>query len=78
MIYFILFADNTFRIVQPDRSHENTKCWKELSKSNKTQAFNCIADLFKYLEQNYGSEEISVLVTGSLHLVGEVLRTLRE
>lgn len=75
---FILFADNTFRFVQPDRSLENSKCWKELPNTNKTQAFTCIADLFKYLRNNYGGEEISVLVTGSLHLVGEVLRTLRE
>lgn len=61
---------------QPDYSEQNAKYWYNLK--NKAKHFPCISDVLKYLEQNYGEEDISILVTGSLHLVGEVLRTIKD
>lgn len=65
-----------YAFAQPNRSQENLKYWKILSPENKAQAFNCISDVFNYLQTEYKTEQISVLVTGSLHLIGEVLRTI--
>lgn len=67
-----------YTFVQPNRSQENAKCWDGLSSKNKSQVFHCIKDVFKYLNETYGSDDISMLVTGSLHLVGEVLRTIKD
>ncbi|XP_055326265.1 folylpolyglutamate synthase, mitochondrial-like [Sitodiplosis mosellana] len=70
--------DNMYTFAQPNHSKQNAEYWSSLTSYNKSQDFPCISDVFKYLEENYGGEEISILVTGSLHLVGEVLRTLRD
>lgn len=67
-----------YTFVQPNHSQQNAKYWDSLSSQNKSQAFNCIKDVFKYLNETYGNEEISMLVTGSLHLVGEVLRSIQD
>lgn len=61
---------------QPDRSKQNAEYWSSLSSENKSQAFSCISDAFKYLNNSYEHEKILVLVAGSLHLVGEVLRSI--
>lgn len=71
-------TDNTYTFAQPNRSQQNSKYWSNLSVENKSKAFNCISDAFDYIQQNYECEQLDVLVTGSLHLVGEVLRTIRD
>lgn len=78
-IIFILFlaVDNLYTFGQPNRSKQNAEYWSSMNSQNKSQAFACIADAFKYLNDAYGHEEISVLVAGSLHLVGEVLRSIK-
>lgn len=63
---------------QPNHSAENAKHWCNLSPTNKSKAFRCVSEVFKYLQDTHVDEEISILVTGSLHLVGEVLRTIRH
>lgn len=75
---FWFFLDNMYTIAQPNRSKQNADFWIQLSPQNKSHAFSSIKDLFKYLQQNYKDEQISVLVTGSLHLIGEVLRSIKE
>lgn len=63
---------------QPNRSKENAEYWSSLNPQNKSQAFSCISDAFKYLKETYEHEEVLVLVAGSLHLVGEVLRSINS
>lgn len=67
-----------YTFAQPNHSEQNAKYWSGLTSKNKAKHFPCISDVLKYLEQNYGEEDISILVTGSLHLVGEVLRTIKD
>lgn len=63
---------------QPNRSKQNAEYWSSISSQDKSQAFSCISDAFKYLNDTYGNEKILVLVAGSLHLVGEVLRSIKS
>lgn len=72
------FLDNMYKFSQPNRSKENAKYWFSLSIHNKSKSFSCINEAFKYLDDTYKNEQISILVTGSLHLVGEVLRSIQE
>lgn len=76
-LWFFHSIDNTYTFAQPNHSKENAAYWTSLTSHNKAHDFNCISDIFKHLEHNYGDEAISILVTGSLHLVGEVLRTIK-
>lgn len=63
---------------QPNLSKQNAEYWSSINSQNKSQAFHCISDAFKYLNDTYGHEKILVLVAGSLHLVGEVLRSIKS
>lgn len=44
------------------------------------QVFNCISEVFQFLDNECAKnkEEIDVLVTGSLHLVGATLSAISE
>ncbi|XP_031625773.1 folylpolyglutamate synthase, mitochondrial [Contarinia nasturtii] len=70
--------DNLYTFAQPNHSKRNAEYWSSLKPQNKSKDFSCLADVFKYLQKHFGHEETSILVTGSLHLVGEVLRTIKE
>lgn len=62
----------------PNRSKEFSKHWIGLSSDNNAQAFDCVSDVFDYLQTNYQNDQVKILVTGSLHLVGEVLRLIKN
>lgn len=70
-------TDNLYTFGQPNRSKQNAEYWSSISLQNKSQAFPCVSDALKYLNDTYGNDKILVLVAGSLHLVGEVLRTIK-
>lgn len=63
---------------QPNRSKQNAEYWSSINSQNKSQTFLCISDAFNYLNDIHGHEKILILCTGSLHLVGEVLRTIKS
>lgn len=63
---------------QTDCSKQNADHWSSISSQNKSKAFTCITDTLNYLNGTYEHETISVLVAGSLHLVGEVLRSIKS
>lgn len=71
-------SDNTYTFAQPNCSQQNAEYWNNLTPQNQSQVFPCIADALEHLQHTYGSEEITLLVTGSLHLIGEVLRTIKD
>lgn len=71
-------ADSTYTTGESDLTLDNVQHWTQLSAANKAQAFTCVADVLQYLESTYGDAEVVVLVTGSLHLVGAVLRTISD
>lgn len=73
-----LFADNMYTVAQPNRTTEHCLHWNSLAERNISEAFNCIANVFLFLDNNYGNEEIEILITGSLHLVGEAMRTIQS
>lgn len=77
-LHYVFYTDNMYNVAQPNYSAENAKLWCSISPTNKSNFFPCISDVFKYLQKTYGDEEISILVTGSLHLVGEFLRTIQD
>lgn len=74
----LLPTDNLYTFGQPNRSKQNAEYWSSKSLQNKSQAFSCISDAFKHLDDTNGHEKILVLVAGSLHLVGEVLRSIKS
>lgn len=71
-------ADNMYTVAQPNKTQDHSLYWNALSPANTSKTFDCIADLFLFLDNNYGNEPIEILITGSLHLVGEVIRTLQQ
>lgn len=78
LLSLAFLIDNVYTFAQPNRSKQNAEYWSSLGSDKKSQSFPCITDAFKYLEQNYRDDQISILVTGSLHLVGEVLRSIKD
>lgn len=67
-----------YTFAQPNHSQRNADHWMKIASNNKSHAFSSIEDVFNYLQQTHKDESISILVTGSLHLIGEVLRTIKE
>lgn len=65
-------------IMSPNRCKEFSKHWIGLSSDNKAHAFDCVTDVFDYLQTKYQNDQVEVLVTGSLYLVGEVLRMIKN
>lgn len=72
-------TDNMYKFEQPNNSKKQSIHWNSLSPTNRSKAFACIAEAFDYLEEQKicKNEELTILVTGSLHLVGEVIRLIR-
>lgn len=64
---------------QPNKSNEHAVHWRSFDADNCAQTFACISDAFDYLERQkrFPNEELHVLITGSLHLVGETIRTIQ-
>lgn len=57
------------------RCHKNADVWRQLCKSNSNIILlECVADALKYVKQQKFYS--SVLITGSLHLVGAALSIL--
>lgn len=75
--WFLFFTDFVFAKLAPDRYLQNTEFWSTLPFPNKSTAFPCIADAFEYLNRTYGDEGLTILVTGSLHLVGATLNFIK-
>lgn len=61
-----------------NRSEEYLNCWMKLSPENKGRAFDCIVDVFDYLKTKFEDEPLVVLVTGSLYLLRELIKTITE
>lgn len=76
--FFSVSIDNMYTFAQPNHSQRNADHWMKIAPNNKSHAFSSIEDVFNYLQQTHKDESISILVTGSLHLIGEVLRTIKE
>lgn len=70
--------DNTHTLGQQNKTESHAEYWNILSPRNRSKTFPCISDAFDYLESIKANENESfnVLITGSLHLIGEVMRTI--
>lgn len=66
-------------MVQQNKSDKHSEFWNSLSPKNRSKAFSCISDAFAYLDtiKMDKNEQFSILITGSLHLIGEVMRTIQ-
>ncbi|XP_052758826.1 folylpolyglutamate synthase, mitochondrial-like isoform X2 [Galleria mellonella] len=59
------------------RCHANAKIWKQYNSSSQVTVFECVADALASIKKdNDGLFKSSVLITGSLHLVGAALSIL--
>lgn len=52
------------------RCDNHAAIWKQLNKQSKVTILECVSDVLQYNNMN---SNISVLITGSLHLVGAAL-----
>ncbi|KAF1762408.1 hypothetical protein GCK72_010670 [Caenorhabditis remanei] len=73
---------NASRDEQMEKALQCVESWKESMDDpnritkDKMKVFDCISAAFDYIETESSSQEILVLVTGSLHLVGGVLNLI--
>lgn len=73
---------NASRDEQMEKALQCVKSWKESMDNpneianDRMKVFNCISAAFEYIESESSSQEILVLVTGSLHLVGGILNLI--
>lgn len=88
----INMSNDSYSILQSNNSEKCTiyaRRWTELASTNDSNneksngsahVFSCIADVLSFLdaESAKNNEEIDVLVTGSLHLVGATLSAISE
>lgn len=69
--------DSTNHTVQNDEAleaqHKSAGKWMSLSNGCRTTVKATINEAVEYIEQTYGGQDVHVLATGSLHLVGGVL-----
>lgn len=70
---------NASRDEQAEKANQCVQAWKESLDQpesvteDQMKVFDCISSAYKFIESQAASQEILVLVTGSLHLVGGVL-----
>lgn len=73
---------NASRDEQLEKANQCVKSWKESMdhpdevNEDQMKVFNCISSAFEFIESEASSQELLVLVTGSLHLVGGVLNLI--
>lgn len=71
---------NASRDEQMEKAFQCVKSWKESMDYDVTEdqmkVFDCISGAFEFIESEAASQEVLVLVTGSLHLVGGVLNLI--
>lgn len=73
---------NASKDEQMEKAIQCVKSWKESMDHPETitndqmKVFDCISTAFEFVEKQASSQEILVLVTGSLHLVGGVLNLI--
>uniref|UniRef100_A0A1I7T9A1 Folylpolyglutamate synthase n=1 Tax=Caenorhabditis tropicalis TaxID=1561998 RepID=A0A1I7T9A1_9PELO len=73
---------NASRDEQMEKALKCVKSWKESMdhpetvNENQMKVFDCISNAYEFIESQSAAEEILVLVTGSLHLVGGVLNLI--
>ena len=88
----VVFSDQTYVSVTSDsqlqRCHDNESLWKSLYASSSTHVFSCSDETVRWVREKVksgggggggegdGQQHIQVLVTGSLHLVGSMIRVL--
>lgn len=71
---------NASRDEQMEKANQCVKSWKDSMNNdvaeNQMKVFDCISGAFEFIENEAASQEVLVLVTGSLHLVGGVLNLI--
>ena len=80
LTYCSSLSDQTNYTVTSDsqlqRCHDNESLWKRLSSSS-THVFSCADEAVRWVrEMGNDQHHVQVLVTGSLHLVGSMIRVL--
>uniref|UniRef100_A0A8R1EK93 Uncharacterized protein n=1 Tax=Caenorhabditis japonica TaxID=281687 RepID=A0A8R1EK93_CAEJA len=75
---------NASRDEQMEKANQCVASWKECAdrpedvREDQMKVFNCISAAFEFIESEAEKQEICVLVTGSLHLVGGVLNLIHN
>ncbi|CAI2348319.1 unnamed protein product [Caenorhabditis sp. 36 PRJEB53466] len=73
---------NASRDEQMEKAKQCVASWKEsidhAVDEDQMQVFDCISSAYEFIEAQAASQEICVVVTGSLHLVGGVLNLIQS
>ena len=69
---------NTFdeEYAQSQKCYKQWLCVNEKFNENNAKCFRNVGETFCYIDENFSTSELHILVTGSLHLVGAFLSIL--